>query len=771
MSADLATHLSHALEGRYDVGSRLGEGATATVYLAKDLRHSRSVAIKVLLPDLAAAVGPKRFLAEIRTTASLQHPHIVPLFDSGQTGDYLFYVMPYVAGRTLKERLEAEPRVSLDEAIEIVTKIAEALDYAHRQGVLHRDIKPGNILLSPGGPMLSDFGIARALGERASADSLKGLHNSGTPQYMSLEQLAGDVSLDARSDLYSLACVFFEMLAGEPPQRASTPFALLRKRIEESPLRISHLRPDVPDHIADVLARALERDREGRLDSVIEFARELRKGTAQLVLFPIANASLLDEHDWFCDALSVEIRHRLSAVQGLKVVQADAAHEQGSGAPLLQLVRQLRGSHALIGSAGFHDGFYTISIQLIRASDGTHLWSHRFDGKLTSQSRFTVQDQIASEVVHRLPGGLRLRALSARRPSPRAEPLFWEAQSAWQSRSTDKLLAAESLFRMAIETDPGFARAWVGLARVYVVLGGPDYATRPPSDLYPRARVAADRALELDPDLWEAHAVLGNCAMSYDWDWEAAEDHFREAIDRNASYSSALQWYSNFMMYRGRRDEAFELANRALATSDSKYLRSSLARHHAVVGQLSTAIEKFQEALEMDHGFRSALIGLAFARLQAGDVDAFLRDVEAMATSVGSSSPPHRQPLLEAMRAHGLGRLGRSDEAFGIIGWLESAASERRAPSGPYVPPEFVALAYLGDGDNARALDWLERAAEVRSHVMPSLMVEPVLATLRAEPRFVRLLERIHGPLGRLGARGTPSPAGTAPSQHQGDAL
>jgi serine/threonine-protein kinase len=399
-------------------------------------------------------------------------------------------------------------------------------------------------------------------------------------------------------------------------------------------------------------------------------------------------------------------------------------------------------------------------VQLIRAGDGLELWSRQFDGQLTSPNRFTVQDQIASEVVQRLPGGLRLRVFSARRPSPEAEPLFWEAQSAWQNRSTDNLQAAESLFRQAIETDPGFARAWVGLARVYVVLGGPDYATRPTSELYPLARESANRALELDPDLWEAHAVLGNCAMSYDWDWDGAEGHFWEAIGRNESYTSGLQWYSNLLMYRGRSDEAFELAHRALATSDSKYLRSSLARHYAVIGEPRTAIKKFHEALELDRGFRSALIGLAFAKLQAGDIDAFHRDVEAMAASVARSTPTHRVPLLEAMRAHALGKLGRSDEAIGIIGWLEAVASEPRAPSRPYVPPEFVALASLGHGDNAHALDWLERAAEVRSHVMPSIMVEPVLAALRGEPRFTRLLERVHGPLERFGARRTP-PAGT----------
>jgi serine/threonine-protein kinase len=751
MSAAPTTHLSDALKGRYEVGHRLGEGATASVYLAKDLRHGRSVAIKVLHPDLVAAVGAERFLKEIRTTANLQHPHIVPLFDSGQAGEYLFYVMPYVAGRTLKERLEVDPRTTVDEAIEIVSRVAEALHYAHRQGVLHRDVKPGNILLSPEGPMLSDFGIARALGEAVSDDSLRSFHNSGTPQYMSLEQLAGDVSLDARSDLYSLACVLFEMLAGEPPHRAKTPFALLRKRIEEPPQRISRLRPDVPEHVADVLAKALERDRHERLDSVIEFARELRKSTAQLVLFPIANASRLGEHDWFSDALSVEIRHRLSAIQGLKVVQADAAYEQGSSAPLLPVVKKLRGSHALVGSTRFHDGSYTISVQLINA-DGTELWSGQFDEKLTSPSRFTVQDQIASEVVHRLPGSLRLRVFSAGRPSPEAEPLFWEAQSAWQSRSTDKLLAAESLFKQAIEADPAFARAWVGLARVYVVLGGADYATHPPSELYPRAREAADRALELDPDLWEAHAVLGNCAMCYDWDWEAAEGHFREAIERNASYASGLQWYSNFMMYRGRSDEAFELAHRALATSDSKYLRSSLARHYAVVGEPRIAIEKYEEALEMDRGFRSALIGLAFAKLQAGDIEAFLRDVAAMTASVARRTGPSATlPLLEAMRAHGLGKLGRSDEAMEIIDSLEPAAREPRAPWRPYVPPEFLALAYIGHGDHAHALDWLERAAAVKSHIMSSIMVEPVLAPLRGEPRFTRLLELGHGPLERLG--------------------
>lgn len=214
--SDTVTRLNAALEGRYAIERELGEGGMATVYLAEDVKHSRKVALKVLKPELAAVVGAERFLAEIQVTANLQHPHILPLFDSGEADGFLFYVMPFVEGETLKERIDREKQLPVDEAVKITMDLASALDYAHRQSVIHRDIKPANILLQDGEPVVADFGIALAVDAAGGSRLTETGLSLGTPQYMSPEQATGDQPVDARSDLYSLACMTYEMLVGSP---------------------------------------------------------------------------------------------------------------------------------------------------------------------------------------------------------------------------------------------------------------------------------------------------------------------------------------------------------------------------------------------------------------------------------------------------------------------------------------------------------------------------------------------------------------------------
>jgi serine/threonine-protein kinase len=257
--SDPITRLNVALQGRYDIERMLGEGGMATVYLAHDVKHERKVALKVLKPELAAVVGAERFLAEIKTTANLQHPHILPLFDSGAADSFLFYVMPYVVGESLRDRLDREHQLPVDEAVRIATNIAEALDHAHRHGVIHRDIKPANILLQDGKPVVSDFGIALAVTTGGAGRLTETGLSLGTPHYMSPEQATGDVSVGAGTDIYALGCVLYEMLVGEPPYTGSTPQAVLGKIIQAKPVSATEVRRTVPANVDAVIRRALEK--------------------------------------------------------------------------------------------------------------------------------------------------------------------------------------------------------------------------------------------------------------------------------------------------------------------------------------------------------------------------------------------------------------------------------------------------------------------------------------------------------------------------------
>ncbi|MGD8322178.1 MAG: protein kinase [Gemmatimonadota bacterium] len=272
---DPVARLNAALERRYAVESEIGEGGMATVYLAEDLRHHRKVALKVLKPELAAVVGAERFLAEIETTANLQHPHILPLYDSGEADSFLFYVMPYVEGETLRQRLDREKQLPVDEAVRIATAVAGALDYAHRHGVVHRDVKPGNIMMQDGQPVVGDFGIALAVGAAGGARLTETGLSVGTPYYMSPEQATGDQTVGPATDIYALGAVLYELLTGDPPYMGSTAQAVLGKILQGVPVSATTARRSVPANVDAALRKALEKLPADRFTGAQEFAKAL----------------------------------------------------------------------------------------------------------------------------------------------------------------------------------------------------------------------------------------------------------------------------------------------------------------------------------------------------------------------------------------------------------------------------------------------------------------------------------------------------------------
>jgi serine/threonine-protein kinase len=273
--SDPVARLNAALEGRYTVERKLGEGGMATVYLARDLRHNRNVALKVLKPELAAVVGADRFLAEIETTANLQHPHILPLFDSGEADGFLFYVMPYVEGETLRDRVDREKQLPVDEAVRIATAVANALQHAHDRGVIHRDIKPANILMQDGEPLVADFGIALAVGAAGGSRLTETGLSVGTPYYMSPEQATGDQTVGPASDTYALACVLYEMLVGDPPYVGSTAQAVLGKIIQGEPVSATAIRRSITANVDAAIRKALEKLPADRFTGAQDFARAL----------------------------------------------------------------------------------------------------------------------------------------------------------------------------------------------------------------------------------------------------------------------------------------------------------------------------------------------------------------------------------------------------------------------------------------------------------------------------------------------------------------
>ena len=296
--ADVRERLEAALAEHYAIDRELGAGGMATVYLARDLKHDRHVAVKVLRPELAAVLGIDRFLSEIRVTAHLQHPHILPLFDSGQAGGLIYYVMPYVEGESLRQRLEREQQLPIDVAVGLTADVAAALDYAHRHGVVHRDIKPENVLFQDGQAVVADFGIALAVSAAAGSRLTETGLSLGTPQYMSPEQATGDRLIDARSDIYALATVLYEMLAGEPPITGPTVQSVIAKVVTDRPRPLRQLRESVPPHVEAAVVKALAKVRADRFQTVAQFAEALARPGAATAPRHVGGLALREVAPW-----------------------------------------------------------------------------------------------------------------------------------------------------------------------------------------------------------------------------------------------------------------------------------------------------------------------------------------------------------------------------------------------------------------------------------------------------------------------------------------
>ncbi|MCG6988145.1 MAG: serine/threonine-protein kinase [Gemmatimonadetes bacterium] len=414
--SDPTEKVKQALGARYAIERSVGEGGMATVYLADDLKHHRQVAIKVLRPDLAAVLGAERFLREIRTTANLQHPHILPLFDSGEAGSFLFYVMPFVEGESLRDRLDREKELGVEESVRITTEVASALDYAHRHGVIHRDVKPANILLHDGSALVTDFGIALAV-RNAGAERITETGLSlGTPYYMSPEQATGDRDIGARSDIYSLAAVLYEMLAGEPPHAGGTVQAVIAKVLTEPVRPLDELRESVPPHVALAVAQALAKIPADRFVTAVEFAEALRNPAfglsrgrastsvgASIATARRVNAAAIGMAAFVLGGLAGWLIHRPAAVpappvvrfeirpdsgqlmEGVPAISPDGTtivYEVSSGSEARLMVRRTdeTESHPLPGSDGGVAPFFSPDGEWVAFGTGTALRKTRLDG-------------------------------------------------------------------------------------------------------------------------------------------------------------------------------------------------------------------------------------------------------------------------------------------------------------------------------------------------------------------------------------------------------
>jgi TolB-like protein/tRNA A-37 threonylcarbamoyl transferase component Bud32/Tfp pilus assembly protein PilF len=771
--------LTAALADRYRIERELGQGGMATVYLAEDLKHRRKVALKVLKPELGHALGADRFLREIETTANLRHPHILPLFDSGRVDDLLFYVMPYVEGETLRQRLKRETHLPIDDAIEIAGEVADALGYAHARGIVHRDIKPENILLESGHAVVADFGIARAVDAAGGEQLTETGVSIGTPTYMSPEQAGADAEPDARSDQYALGCVLFEMLAGQPPFTGASAGSVVRQHVAVEPPPVSALRPAVPAAVAATVKKALAKDPADRFGDLEGFRQALhgsevgsgavetgarasrlsahrgrnvavvaalvvvaavtvvklvRRGgntqaaaDASVAVLPFVDLSPDHADAYLGDGIAETLSNALSNVPGLSVAARTSTSSASDRRESPRDVgRELGVSTVLDGSVQRAGGRLRVIARLVRTADGVSLWSDSFDRD--ADSIFVLQDDVASAVAEAIRGQVLPRGAAAATGTRdlQAYDAYLQGRFFWKKRAVPDLVQAIGYFNEAIARDSTYARAWAGLADAWLML--PFYSdTILTAQVIPRARRAAERALSLDPGLAEAHTSLAYAHTVYDWDWEAAEREFRRAIELDPTYPTAHKWHSDLLSALGRLDDALAEAGRAAELDPrSPNPRTVLASREWYLGREKEAGADYDRALAMDPTFPLALRSASNFHWAMGDTARFFTLRERLDAVSGNATVP--VATLRAALAAG----GR-DSVLRL---------QADAPGARHAPTERAKWhAQLGDLDAAFAD--LDQAVEERTVWLPVEIRYPNWSPLRADPRWAALLKRM----------------------------
>jgi serine/threonine-protein kinase len=779
---DLLEQLTATLGERYRIERALGQGGMAVVFLAEDLKHRRRVAIKVLKPELSAALGGDRFLREIEIAAALQHPHILPLYDSGQAGTLLYYMMPFAEGESLRQRLARERQLPLETALEITREVGSALQYAHEHGVIHRDIKPDNIMLSGDQAVVADFGIARAL--HAASDEPLTLTGMvvGTPQYMSPEQ-AGAAPVDGRSDEYSLACVLYEMLSGQPPFTGSSSQAIMARHSLDPVPGLRVVRQTVPAGVERAIIQAMAKLPADRYSTIQRFldalalpATELHaasppaaapvlsgarrwtpalavtgvlvaaaawwslagrtpppslphRGSSALAVLPFEEPSSGPDSSYLGQGMTEGLIAELAQIGSLKVIsRASGEVAQGSGRSLRELARELRVDAILKGSVRRVGDSARVEVQLLQAPDSTILLSREYRsrlGELPDLQR-SITLAITASMNAELKGDERGRLSAHRAVDQRAYEAYLRGRF-YLERGESEL--ARTQFEYAGRIAPNWAPSYVGLATYYT--GLPFFTDVPPAEVLPKARAALAQALALDETLAEAHAVNGYIRAYYEWDWRAAEQEFRRALELQPNYADAYFSYSRFLASRRRLDEAIAQLSHAVELDPlSVSLQANRALLDYFAGRYDDAGTRLRNLLRQDSTDLTVKWGLALVQEQQGEP---LQAI-AMLEPISANSFNRKSSL-----AHAYASAGKPARAREVLATLDSAAASR------YVPAYWFALVYAGLGERDKALRYLERAYEERSTVLAYLLIDPRLAPLRGDPRFLALAQRLGG--------------------------
>jgi TolB-like protein/Tfp pilus assembly protein PilF/tRNA A-37 threonylcarbamoyl transferase component Bud32 len=776
----------------YELLEEIGRGGQGVVYRARQKSLNRTVAIKIIgISNGRTKAHLKRFRLEAEAAARLNHPFVVPIHEIGQRKGRCYFSMGLVEGGRLDQIAKREP-MSPRQATEVIAKLARTVHYAHQHGIIHRDIKPGNILLdTKGEPHLTDFGVARLL--ETENDATCTIEVSGTPSYMAPEQAhANNRHVSSATDVYGLGAVLYQLLAGQPPFTGGTPFETVRLLLETEPRQPRLLNPKVDRDLSTICLKCLEKDPKRRYSSALALAEDLehwlrhepirarrtgvlargrkwirrspaaaalvvmsvllasavgvivwkvgavgRQPSTGIAVLPFENLSNDREDAYFAEGMQDEILARLSKIADLKVISRTSTQKYKSAPDnLREIAKQLGVGNVLEGSVQKSGDAVRVNVQLINALNDAHLWGDVYERKLTDI--FAVESDIATTIADTLQAKLTgaEKQLIAAQPTTdlTAYELYLKGRSLWGKRSGDNLPKAIAFYEQAIARDPNYALAYAGLAEAYVIL--PFYTATAPQDAHPKAKTAALKALQLDERLAEAHTALGLLLCIDDLDMAGSISEFQRAIALNPNYATAHLWYGNGpLLALGRFEEAIAEGKRAVELDPlSPPINAGLGQNLYIARRYDEAIAELRRTLEIDPTFYYAHYNLGIALQLKGDVPAAIAEYTK---AQQLSDDLFVQMLLAAAKAQS----GDKDAAIQMLAELEELSRHR------YVSSDWRCVLYLSLGNREKAIRWLEQGIADHDGVhITWIKVDPLLDPLRGDPRFEALVQKVVGP-------------------------
>jgi serine/threonine protein kinase/tetratricopeptide (TPR) repeat protein len=770
--------------GRYQVIEELGKGGMGRVYKVFDTKIKEKVALKLIKPEVASDKETiERFNNELRLARRIRQKNVCGMFDIGEVEGAHFITMEYVHGEDLKSMIRMAAGLSIGAVLSIGKQVCDGLAEAHSLGVVHRDLKPQNIMIDKGGnAKIMDFGIARSIREKGITGPSVMI---GTPEYMSPEQ-AEAKEVDHRSDIYSLGIILYEMATGRVPFEGETALSIAMKHKGEIPKNPKQFNPNIPDDLSGVILKCLEKDRVKRYQTAAEVRSELGKiekgiptterivperktltsreitvkfslkkilipgliivalviavviiiwrvipqkaaappksAKHSIAVLPFEDLSPTKDHEYLCDGIAETLINSLRNIKDLWIpARASSFSFMGRNLGIREIGRQLGVDNLLEASVQVIGNRLRITPKIIKVNDGSQVWSNQYDRQM--EDVFAIQDEIAQEIVKalkiKLLGEKEAPLIKSYTDNSEAYQAYLKGRFYWNKRTPGGMRKSIEYFEQAIEKDSSYALAYVGLADSYIILG--EWPFLPTKEAFPKAKEAAVKALEIDDSLGEAHNSLAAVKHDFDWDWKEAEKEYKRAIELSPSYATAHQWYGEFLTMMGRFDEGLEEIKRAQALDPLSLIINAVGGWFFYFARdYDKGIDQCKKTLEMDPDFRPAHANLMLNYLGKG---------------------MYQEALREAQTTNNLGAVA---EIYAMMNRQEEA---RRLLAGILKHSQLfeleIADAYFRLGENEEGWKWLEKAYDERSYYMTWLKVDPLFDNIRSDPRFQALLKKV----------------------------